>query len=289
MKKLLAISILVASSAGAQDLATSFKSTEVAPGIHMVEGVGGFGGGNIGLLVGDDYIAMIDDSMPPLAPTLLSFVNDLAGGGIDFLVNTHVHGDHAGGNAHFANSGTVIFAHENIRRRLKQDPSIAGGEAGLPVITFGDGVTFHLNGLEARVLHLPTSHTDGDAIIWFPDANVIHTGDIWFHDLFPFIDLDNGGDVAGYIKSQKRILELANDETRIIPGHGPLGNKEQLQNNLNMLIDAAERIQQRLDAGDSEEDILKANPLASYHEQYNWGFITTERMTRTLIRSLTSE
>lgn len=289
MKKLLALLVIAAPLASAQDLATSFKSTEVARGIYMIEGVGGFGGGNIGLLVGDDYVAMIDDSMPPLAPKLQAFVSELAGGDVDFLVNTHVHGDHAGGNAHFATSGTVIFAHENIRRRLKEDPAAAGGEAGLPVITFGDGVTFHLNNIEARVSHLPASHTDGDAMIWFPGANLIHTGDVWFHKLFPFIDLDSGGDVTGYIESQKKILELADDETKIIPGHGPLGSKAELQEDLDMLIDAAARIQRHLDSGDSENEIVEANPLASYHEQYNWGFITTERMTRTLVRSLTRD
>ena len=124
------------------------------------------------------------------------------------MVNTHVHGDHAGGNAHFAESGTVIFAHDNIRKRLVEDSSAAGGPGGLPVITFGDGVTFHLGNIEARVMHMPAAHTDGDAMIYFPGANVIHTGDILFHAIFPYIDLDNGGTVDGYIAAQKQILTI---------------------------------------------------------------------------------
>ncbi|MEL7186495.1 MAG: MBL fold metallo-hydrolase, partial [Pseudomonadota bacterium] len=212
MKKLLVLSILFATSAVAQNAEITFKSTEIEPGIFMVEGVGGFAGGNMAVLVGDDHVAMIDDSMPPLAGKLLAHVTRTAGGPIDFMVNTHVHGDHAGGNAHFAASGTVVFAHDNIRKRLLEDASGAGGPGGLPIITFGDGVTFHLGNVEARVIHLPGAHTDGDAVILFPDANVIHTGDILFHSMFPFIDLDSGGTVDGYLAAQKKIWSIADDD-----------------------------------------------------------------------------
>ena len=190
---------LTATAALAQEAPEiSFKSTEIEPGIFMVEGVGGFGGGNMAVLVGGDQVAMIDDSMAPLAPKLLAHVTETARRDIDFMVNTHVHGDHTGGNAHFAESGTVVFAHDTIRKRLVADPGPAGGTGGLPVVTFADGVTFHLDGMEARVRHLPAAHTDGDAIIHLPDQNVIHAGDVVFHELFPFIDLDNGGTVDGY-------------------------------------------------------------------------------------------
>ncbi|NRB70521.1 MAG: MBL fold metallo-hydrolase [Xanthomonadales bacterium] len=272
----------------AQDNEISFKSTEVTPGIFMVEGVGGFGGGNMALLVGDQYVAMIDDGLAPLAPTLLAHVTETAGRPVNFMINTHVHGDHAGGNAHFAEQGTVIFAHDNIRQRLQADPGPAGGPAGLPVVTFAEGVTFHLNDMEARVMHMPAAHTDGDAVIYFPGANIIHTGDILFHGLFPFIDLNNGGTVDGYIAAQQAILDLADENTQIMPGHGGLTNKAGMQEDLDVLRAAQAKVRALVADGMSEEDIVAAVPLAEF-ESRNWSFITTERMTRTLVQDLQAQ
>ena len=288
MKKLAFLPLLMASLAFAQDAEITFSSSEVEPGIFMVEARGGFGGGNMAVLVGEDHVAMIDDGLPPLAENLLAHVTETAGGPIDFMINTHVHGDHAGGNAVFADNGTVVFAHDNIRKRLLADSSAAGGPGGLPVITFGDGVTFHLGKIEARVKHMPRAHTDGDAVIHFPGANVIHTGDILFHGIFPFIDLDNGGTVDGYIAAQQEILSMANDETKIIPGHGALTDKDGMQADIDVLIAGRAMVKALLDQGNSSEAVLEANPLAKY-ESYSWQFITTERMTRTLIRSLTTD
>jgi len=288
MKKLAFLPLLMASLAFAQDAEITFHSAEVEPGIFMVEARGGFGGGNMAVLVGEDHVAMVDDGLPPLAENLLAHVTETAGGPIDFMINTHVHGDHAGGNAVFADNGTVVFAHDNIRKRLLADSSAAGGPGGLPVVTFGDGVTFHLGKIEARVKHMPKAHTDGDAVIHFPGANVIHTGDILFHGIFPFIDLDNGGTVDGYIAAQQEILAMANDETKIIPGHGALTDKNGMQDDIDVLIDGRAMVKALLDQGNSSEAVLEANPLAKY-ESYSWQFITTERMTRTLIRSLTTD
>ncbi|MDX1554624.1 MAG: MBL fold metallo-hydrolase [Xanthomonadales bacterium] len=284
---LIAMCCLSAVVAHGQELATSFESTEVAPGIIMVSGVGGFGGGNMAILVGDTHVAMIDDSMRPLAPTLLAHVAETAGRPINFMINTHVHGDHVGGNASFAEGGTVVFAHENIRKRLISDPGPAGGEAGLPVVTYADGVTFHLDDLEARVIHVPSAHTDGDSIIHFPSANVIHTGDLLFSGMFPFIDLDSGGSVSGYIAGQEKIWSMADDETKIISGHGGLASKSSLRADIEMLKDSYALVKELVDAGQSEADIVSANPLSRYHDTYDWAFITTERMTRTLVRDLT--
>ncbi|MGB5512566.1 MAG: MBL fold metallo-hydrolase [Woeseiaceae bacterium] len=288
MKKLAFLPLLLASLAFAQDAEITFSSTEIEPGIFMIEAQGGFGGGNMAVLVGDGQVAMIDDGLPPLAENLLTHVTATAGGPIDFMVNTHVHGDHAGGNAHFAASGTVVFAHDNIRKRLLEDASGAGGADGLPVVTFGDGVTFHLGTIEARVMHMPVAHTDGDAVIYFPGANVIHTGDILFHAIFPYIDLDNGGTVDGYIAAQKQILALADDATKIIPGHGTITDRNGMQADLEMLVESRALVAALVEKGMSADDIVAANPLELY-ESYSWGFITTERMTRTLVRSLTSE
>jgi len=288
MKKLALLLFSLAPAAFAQDAEITFKSTEIETGIFMIEAVGGFGGGNMAVIAGADHVAMIDDSMPPLAERLQAHVTEIVGKPVDFMVNTHVHGDHAGGNAHFAASGTVVFAHDNIRKRLLEDDTGAGGPGGLPVITFGDGVTFHLGNVEARVIHLPAAHTDGDAIIHFPQANVIHTGDILFHAIFPFIDMDSGGTVDGYIAAQKEIWAMADDNTKIIPGHGSLTDKAGLKADIKMLVKSKELVKALIDKDMSVEDIVAANPLAEF-ESFSWGFINSERMTRTIYRSLTTD
>lgn len=279
------LSLALLPLANAQDFATSFKSSEVVPGIYLLEGAEGFAGGNIGLLTGDDHAVLIDDGVEPLAPALVETAGKLAGRPIDFVINTHVHGDHAGGNAQLADTGTVVVAHDNIRKRLMADPSPAGGLGGLPVITFADGITFHVNNFDARVFHVAKAHTDGDSVIYFPGVNVIHTGDVMFNGMFPYIDLDNGGSVDGYITAQRSILALTNDATIIIPGHGPLAKRGDLEAAINMLIDARSRVKELVDGGKSGQEILAANPLADYAD-WSWAFITTERMTNTLIRAL---
>jgi cyclase len=231
-------------------------------------------------------VAMIDDGLVPTAEILFDFVNELAGRPVEFIVNTHVHADHAGGNAWFAGHDAVIFAHDNIRKRLENDAEPAGGAAGMPVITFDDGVTFHLNGIRAEVHHVPAAHTDGDAFVVYPDANVIHAGDVFFNELFPFIDLDNGGTVDGYIAAQRQVLEAANDTTRIIPGHGELATRADLERDAAMLLDARAKVKALVDAGRNEADVLAANPLADYDDEYSWAFISTELMTQTLYRDL---
>lgn len=287
MKRLSTLLVLIlAAPASAQQLATEFKSTEVAPGVFMVVGVNGFSA-NMAVLAGDDYVAMVDDGIDDVSEPLLEHVTETTSRPVDFLINTHVHGDHAGGNAYFADHGAVIFAHDNIRKRLLVDSEAAGGPEGLPVVTFADGVTFHLNGLEARVFHVESAHTDGDAAIFLPTANVIATGDLMFNKLFPFIDLDNGGSVDGYIAAQKQLVSLADANTVIIPGHGAVASRADLKENLDVLIDSQKRVRALVDAGKSLDEILAENPLAVHHDIYNWGFITTEIMTRTLHRDLT--
>ena len=272
----------------AQDFATSVKSSDVVPGIYLIEGADGFAGGNITLLVGDDQVVLIDDGVEPIAAALIESVADVAGRPVDFVINTHVHGDHVGSNAAYANSGAVVVAHDNIRKRLETDPTEAGGPDGLPQITFSDEVTFHAGGHTAKVFHIAAAHTDGDAAILFPIVNVIHAGDIHFNYLFPFIDLDNGGSVAGFIAGQRRIIELADDDTIIIPGHGSLASKADLQVAVDMLVDAEALVKALVDQGKTQDEVVAANPLAIYHDKWNWGFITTERMTTTLYRSLTA-
>ena len=272
----------------AQEVATEVRTLEVTPGIYMLDGANGFSS-TMSLLVGEERVVLVDDGMAPITASLMETVITLAGRPIDFIVNTHVHGDHVGSNATLAEGGAVVFAHDNLRKRLVEKPDDAGGPAGLPVITFADAVTFHVNGTEAHVFHVETAHTDGDAVMFFRDANVIHAGDMHFNYMFPFIDLDSGGTVDGYIAGQKRILEMADDDTRIIPGHGPLADKGDLQAAIDMLEDARARVEKLVDAGRSQDEVLAANPLADYHDDWNWGFITTERMTTTLYRALAGD
>ena len=289
-RALVLASLAAATTATAQDFATSFDATEAAPGIYMLTGAEGkFGGGNISVLVGDEHVVLIDDAMVPTAQPVLDAVKKLAGRAPDFVVNTHVHGDHVGGNALMQDNGSYVIAHDNIRKRLLVKNEDAGGEGGLPIITFSDTVSLHVNGHEMHVFHVHAAHTDGDGVIHFRDMNVIHAGDIVFNFLFPYIDLDNGGSVEGFIAAQQKLIEIADDETIIIPGHGELASRRDLETNLAVLIDGRQRIKALIDQGMSEEEIVAENPLADYHDDYNWGFITTERMTRTHYRDLTSE
>jgi len=291
MRQLALLLIFTTSGAFAQDwMATSFVHEEVAPGIFLLTGADDkMAGGNIGLLTGDEYTVLIDDGFTPLGPKLLEKIEALAGGAPDFIINTHAHGDHTGSNQYLAENGAIIVAHDNLRRGMLADENQNTGPGALPVLTFSDQVTFHVNGQEAFVFHVENAHTDGDAAILFRDANVIASGDIVFRGLFPFIDLDNGGSVAGFKAALRKLIDMSDADTRIITGHGPVGTRTDLEVDLAMLIDAESRVAALLDEGMSEDDIVSANPLAVYHDSYNWGFITTERMTRTLIRSLTAE
>ena len=272
----------------AQNADIRIQSAEVVPGIYMLDGADGqFAGGNMGLLTGEDGIVLIDDGLEVIGPALLEAIAELTGEPVDFLINTHVHGDHVGSNAALHAQGATIVAHENIRTQMAEG---TGDEAypkeALPTITFADGISLHMNGLAIQVMHVANAHTDGDSILYFPDVNVIHTGDVLFNKLFPFIDLEGGGSVDGYLAAQDRIIALADDNTRIIAGHGPLASRADVQLARDVIADCRARVKRLVDDGMSEDDIVAANPLADYHDDWNWGFITTERMTRTMFRSL---
>jgi glyoxylase-like metal-dependent hydrolase (beta-lactamase superfamily II) len=279
--------VVLSSASLAQQDSPSWKSTELEPGLYMLEeGEGGFPGGNLGLLAGDDGIVLIDNGLPNLSAMTVASIEELTSSPVNFVINTHAHGDHTGANAAFSGLGATVVAHDNLRRALLADEQF--DQAGIPELTFNDSVTFHLNGHSAYVFHIPGAHTDGDAAIRFPDVNVIHAGDVFFNKVFPFIDLDGGGTVDGYIAGQREILSMADNETRIIPGHGPLANKADLQAAVDMLIDAKSRVKALVDAGQSNEAVLAENPLSVY-DSWSWNFITTEVMTNTIYRSLTAE
>lgn len=270
----------------------TFAVNELAPGLYMLSGDGGPTGGNIGLSIGDDGVVMIDDSMPRFLGILQDAIKSVTKKPIDFLITTHVHGDHMGNNETFSNEGARIVAHKNLRKHLleKGMRTAKGMEKApksvLPVITFSEELSFHLNGEDVQTFHVAEAHTDGDAVVHFKNANVVHTGDTFFNNLFPFIDLNSGGDVDGYIAAQERILSIVNEKTKIIPGHGLLASKKDLAKDLAVLKDCREIIARLVKRGKSEEEVVKMNPLAKYHDEYNWGFITTERMTRQVYKSM---
>ncbi len=271
----------------------SFSTTEVAPGLYMLKGVGGFTGGNIALSIGDDGVVMIDDSMPPMLDIMQAAIRSVTDKPVDFLINTHVHGDHTGNNETMGKDGTWIVAHKNLRQHMLdkgisgKDGMIPAPKAALPVITFDHSMEFHLNGNDAHIFHVKNAHTDGDLVIYYKAVNVIHTGDAMFNKIFPFIDLDSGGSIDGYIAAQKRILALSDDQTKIIPGHGPLANKDDLKSSIAMLEDTKNIISALIAEGKTEEQIVTLNPLAKKYQHWHWQFITTERMTRTLYKGLT--
>lgn len=279
--------LFLSTVAVAQQGEVLWKSTELEPGLFMLEeGDSGFPGGNLGLLTGDDGVVLIDNGLSGVAAGTIKSIETLTADPVNFVINTHAHGDHTGANAAFSQSGATVVAHDNLRRALLADEQF--DQSGIPELTFNDSVTFHLNGHSAYVFHIPSAHTDGDAAIKFPEVNVIHAGDVFFNKVFPFIDLDGGGSVDGFIAGQQEILSMADDDTRIIPGHGPLANKADLQTAVDMLIDAKSRVKALVDAGRSNEEVLAENPLSVY-DSWSWNFITTEVMTNTIYRSLSAE
>ena len=280
----------------AEETPSPFAAVEVAPGIYQIGNTNedfamnersDFVGGGVGLLVGDEYVVMIDDVMEPTVSALVAKAEEIAGRPIDFVINTHAHGDHVGGNVYVSERGTIVVSHDKLRERMAGSERLNTGPGALPVITYSDRMTFHVNGEEAVAIHIPDAHTDGDAIIHFTNANVIAAGDLSFRGLFPFIDLDSGGTVDGYIAGMQQLIDMADEDTKFITGHGPVGTRAGLEKDVAMLRDAQGRVKVLIDKGLSEEEILAANPLADYGEDYSWFFITTEVMTKTFIRSLT--
>lgn len=284
------LSFIAGAAFAQQDFsAIEIKTTKVAEGLFMLEG----SGGNIGLSAGADGAFVIDDEYAPLSAKIMAAIKAQTKEPVAFLVNTHFHGDHTGGNEAFGAAGAYIVAHENVRKRLKEGVMRAGGrappapEAALPVVTFSDHVTFYWNGQEIAVSHLASAHTDGDAVVFFGTANVLHAGDIFFNGRYPFIDLDGGGALDGYIAAQEALAAMADDKTQIIPGHGPLARKADLLRSTDMLKQVRSRVQALIDKGLDEEGAVKAAPLADLDGTWAWQFIDGETMTRTAYRSLT--
>ena len=227
-------------------------------------------GGNIGVSAGDEGVFLIDDQFAPLTPKIIAAIREISDAPIRFVLNTHYHGDHTGGNENLGEEGVVIVAQDNVRVRMigRDTP-----EAALPVVTFNDKASIHLNGEEARAVHVEHAHTDGDSIIWFKDSNVVHMGDTFFNERYPYIDVDGGGDIDGLIDAASYVLGKIDDDTIIIPGHGPITGKTGLQAYLDMLIISRDRVKTLKDDGASLEDVLEADVTADYDEKWTWAFI----------------
>jgi len=274
-------SIMSINALAHEDAALSYKTEKITDTIYVLTGEGGFTGGNVGLSVGSDGVAMIDNGLSSVIDILKAEIADITKKPIDYMINTHIHGDHIGNNHIFGKEGAKIVSHENLRASLINDEE-NGGPASFPVLTFSDRMTIHLNGDAAQIIHFEHAHTDGDAIVYFKNDNVLHTGDIMFNKIFPFIDSNNGGSVDGVIQALEGIAAMINEQTTVIPGHGPLGNKADVLRTLAMIKDAKASVGKLVAAGKSDSEVLEANPLAA-HESYSWGFITTEKMTQQVL------
>ena len=273
---ILALAIAVSwppSRADAQQL------VNVGDGIFAIVGQGG----NIGVSVGVDGMFMVDDQFAPLTDRIRSLISEATDQPIRFLVNTHFHGDHTGGNENLGRAGVLIFAHDNVRRRLLQS---GAPKDALPVVTFNDSTTFHMNGLTVRVLHVDGAHTDGDSMIHFREADVIHMGDVYFNGFYPFIDLRAGGSLQGTIAAADVALALAGENTRIIPGHGPISNRSELEAYRDMLVSARDGIKPLVEDGRTVEQIIAAKPTADLDPEWADGFIRPAQFIRMVYASL---
>ena len=234
-----------------------------------------------------------------MAPALLSAIEDISGEAeVRFLLNTHWHGDHTGGNVPMADTGATILAHDGVRTRLTtENSSQMGGEtrvtppapeAAWPLLTYSDEMRVHLNGQTIHIIHLPDAHTDGDSAVYFEEANVLHTGDVMFSGRFPFVDVWSGGTFAGYIKALSTLYDMTNDETRIIPGHGPESTREDIKKLRDMMVAAVAAVEEEMSGGASLEAVQAANPLAPWAGEWDWGFINAERFTALIYTDLSS-
>lgn len=258
--------------------AVQIKTSDLGNGLYMLEG----SGGNLGVSVGADGIFLIDDEYAPLTTKILAALADIGAGDVKYILNTHWHGDHTGGNENLGSRGSVIVAHKNVRERMSADrlsermnqTTPASPDVSLPVVTFDGNVEFYFNGHKIEVMSVVPAHTDGDSIVYIAEANMLHMGDTYFNTWYPYIDVDSGGNIHGMIAVHEKGLALANDTTKIIPGHGPLADKSDLQVAHDKLVDVRDALQAGIDKGMSDEEIIASNPLAGL--DLNWGGFLTE-------------
>ena len=265
-------------------------TSSVGPQLWMLKGAGG----NIGVFAGGDGVVLIDDQFAPLSGKIKAAVAKISDRPIRFVINTHWHGDHAGGNENFAAAGATIVAQDNVRTRMsvaysnpvfgwKADPSPPGA---LPVLTFPDSATFHLNGEDVVCFHVPNAHTDGDVVVWFPKEDILHAGDVVFTHQFPIIDVGTGGTLAGMIAAQERILQLIGPATKVISGHSPVATRAEVQAAHDMLVQVRDRVVKDLRKKETLEQITAEKPLADLEESWGKGYVKSDIMLKTAVLDL---
>jgi len=280
MRRLFLLALLLATPLFAQNQDFSkveVKVQKVAGSVYMLIGAGG----NIGVSVGEDGIVIIDDQFAPLAPKIKAALHGITDKPIKFVLNTHYHGDHTGGNEVFGREAPII-AQSNVRKRLQSGSKNLGGttppapKEALPVVTFDDKVSVWANGEEIKAVHFPHGHTDGDSVIFFSKSNVVHMGDDFFNGMYPFIDVENGGSVKGMIAGVQTVLATMPDDAKVIPGHGPLSDKAGLRAFLDMLKGTWNAVDAGRKAGKTVEQLKTDNVLAPW-DAWGKGFIKTDK------------
>lgn len=258
------------------------KTTKLSDNIYMLEGRGG----NIGVSVGEDGVIMIDSQFAPLSDKIIAAIKELSDKDIKYLVNTHHHGDHTGGNGNISKLGTQIVAHDNVRKRVKAN--VKQSDESLPIITFNDKLSIHINGEQALIFHVENAHTDGDAMLYFTQSNVLHTGDTYFNGRYPYIDLKSGGSVDGYINAVKSAMIFVDENTKIIPGHGKLSNKTEYETFLKMLETIKANVLAEIENGKTEAEVVANKSITKTYDGlgYGWNFITSEKIRGTFYKSL---
>ena len=272
------------SAAAQQDFSkVEVKADKIADGLWMLTGAGG----NIGVSAGPDGVFLVDDQYAPLTDKIKAAIATVSDKPVRFVVNTHWHGDHVGGNENLGKAGAVLVAHENVRKRMSKEQFIklfnrtvpASAAAALPLVTFAESLSFHLNGEDIDAIHVPPAHTDGDVVVFFHKANVIHVGDLVFNGMYPVVDLSSGGSVDGMIGAADRILAAGDAATKIIPGHGPLATKADVKAFQDMLAASRDAIQPLVKAGKTLDQVKAAKPTAALDEKWGKGFIKPEVWT----------
>jgi cyclase len=296
MRRLLTLLFLFALPAGAAAQQPDYskveiKATQVAGNVYMLQG----SGGNIGVSVGSDGILIVDDQFAPLADKIRAALKGLNQGKLRFILNTHWHGDHTGGNVAFGPEAPII-AHDNVRKRLSTEQRIeffkstvpAAPKEALPVITFNQSLSVHFNGEEIRAIHFPNGHTDGDSVIFFTTSNVVHLGDDFFNGMFPFVDVDNGGNVVGLSKNIGEIITKIPAGAKLIPGHGPLATIDDLKKFHRMLNETTDVVRKKI-ASRKTLDKIKSEGLPAEWESWGKGFIKTDQWIELIHISLTKK
>ncbi len=255
-------------------------------------------GGNIGVSYGPDGTVLIDDQYAPLTEKIQAAVTGLGATPVKYLINTHWHGDHSGGNENFGKAGALIFAHDNVRIRLAQGATSGAGTprarvippappVALPVVTFHDGLSLHLNGDTVRTIHMHDAHTDGDSVVYWKNANVIHMGDLFMNKVsLPFVDLASGGDVRGFVVAADKVLAMTNAETKIIPGHGPMATRADLQAWRDLIADVIGKVEAGIKAKKTLVQIQAMRPAAAY--EVKDAFIGGDAFVEAVYKSLTA-